>query len=235
MRVAGTEKPTTLAYRLRTDQGLTQREVAAGCTLTANDVCRFERGHTALSCGKLLALAHFYGVSPDALLSNDFQAVPTINGFRYWRNKRHMSRPELAQAAGCTVAFLATQERRANPAASSALVAAVARALGVTMEELFQTYPKEALEAGDHHGNRTRSGGRPLNVVGRYRLAHNLTYVELADLLGQGSPQAARNLCISPQPSWRTLEKLAALEGIGVEEFLRRYGEEENENSTEVL
>lgn len=228
-------KPTTLAYRLRTDQGLTQREVAAGCTLTANDVCRFERGHTALSYGKLLALARFYGVSPDALLTNDFQATPTINGFRYWRRKRHMSRPELAQAAGCTVAFLTIQERRANLSASSATVASVAGTLGVTMDELFQKYPKEALEAGDHHSNRSKPGGRPLNVVGRYRLARNLTYVELADLLGQGSPQAAYNLCTSPQPSRRTLEKLAALEGLEVEEFLRRYGEEENENSTEAL
>lgn len=228
-------KPTTLAYRLRTDQGLTQREVAAGCTLTVNDVCRFERGHTALSYGKLLALARFYGVSPDALLTNDFQVTPTLNGFRYWRRKRHMSRPELAQAAGCTVAFLAIQERRANLSASSATVASVAGALGVTMDELFQKYPKEALEAGDHHSNRSKPGGRPLNVVGRYRLARNLTYVELADLLGQGSPQAAYNLCTSPQPSRRTLEKLAALEGLEVEEFLRRYGEEENENSTEAL
>ena len=231
MRIAGAEKPTSLAFRLRDDRGLTQREVAEGCMLTANDVCRFERGRTVLGYGKLLALARFYGVAPDALLSNDFQAVDSgVNGYRYWRCKRHMTLKELAEAAGCTTTFLGAQERRANPSVSSAMVAAVAKALGVTMEELFQTYPEEALEAGDHHGNRTRPGGRPLNVVGRYRLAHNLTYVELADLLGQGSPQAARNLCISPQPSLRTLEKLAALEGIGVEEFLRRYADGEAEH-----
>lgn len=235
MRRKNALKPTTLAYRLRSDRGLTQREVAAGCTLTANDVCRFERGHEALHYGKLRALAHFYGVSTDALFFNDFQTGAGMNGFRYWRRKRHMTLRELAQAAGCPEAFLVAQERKANPSVSSATVAAVARALGVTMDELFQVYPEEALGAGDHHGNRSRSGGRPINVVGRYRLARNLTYRELANQLGQGSPQAARNLCVSRRPSRRSLEKLAALEGLGVEEFLRRYGEEENENSTEAL
>lgn len=155
-----------------------------------------------------------------------------MNGFRYWRHKRRMTLKELARAAGCAPAFLILQERKASLSASSALVASVAGALDVTMEELFQEYPEEALEAGDHHGNRSRPGGRPLNVVGRYRLAHNLTYVELADLLGQNSSQAARNLCISPRPSRQTLEKLAALEGIGVEELLRRYPDQAEKSTT---
>lgn len=150
-----------------------------------------------------------------------------MSGFRYWRCKRHMTLRELAQEAGCNRVFLMIQEREANPSASSALVASVAKVLNVTMDELFQEYPEEALEAGDHHGNRSRPGGRPLNVVGRYRLAHNLTYREMADRLGQHSSQAARNLCISPRLSRRSLERLAALENLEVEELLRRYDEEE--------
>lgn len=150
-----------------------------------------------------------------------------MNGFRYWRCKRRMTLRELAREAGCNSAFLMIQEREANPSASSALVASVAGVLGVTMDELFQEYPEEALEAGDHHGNRSRPGGRPLNVVGRYRLAHNLTYQEMADQLGQSSSQAARNLCISPRLSRRSLERLAAVENLEVEELLRRYDEEE--------
>lgn len=150
-----------------------------------------------------------------------------MSGFRYWRCKRRMTLQELSQEAGCNRVFLMIQEREANPSASSALVASVAKVLNVTMDELFQEYPAEALEAGDHHGNRSRPGGRPLNVVGRYRLAHNLTYLELADRLGQHSSQAARNLCISPRLSRRSLERLAALENLEVEELLRRYDEEE--------
>lgn len=150
-----------------------------------------------------------------------------MNGFRYWRCKRRMTLRELAREAGCNSAFLMIQEREANPSASSALVASVAGVLGVTMDELFQEYPEEALEAGDHHGNRSRPGGRPLNVVGRYRLAHNLTYQEMADQLGQRSSQAARNLCISPRLSRRSLERLAALENLEVEELLHQYDEEE--------
>lgn len=146
-----------------------------------------------------------------------------MSGFRYWRHKRRLTLQELAQAAGCAPAFLILQERKANLSASSALVASVAGALDVTMEELFQEYPEEALEAGDHHGNRSRVGGRPLNAVGRYRLAHNLTYRELADRLGVTSRQSAQALCVSPRPSLRFLERLAALENMTVEEFLCHY------------
>lgn len=67
--------PTSLALYLRTSRGLTQREVAASCGLTTNDVCRFERGHNAISYGKLKALANFYGISTDALFSNNFRAM----------------------------------------------------------------------------------------------------------------------------------------------------------------
>lgn len=146
-----------------------------------------------------------------------------MTGFRYWRRKRRMTLQELAQASGCTTAFLITQERKVNPSASSALVAAVAGALGVTMDELFQEYPEETLVGGDHAATRSRTQGQALNVIGQYRLAHNLTYLELATRLGQASRQAARSLCISPHPSPRFLERLAGLEDLKVEEFLCRY------------
>ena len=70
-----------------------------------------------------------------------------------------------------------------------------------------------------------------LNVMGRYRLAHNLTYREMANQLGQRSPQAARNLCISPRLSRQSLERLAALENLEVEEFLHQYADETENKS----
>lgn len=75
MRTKESLNPTSLALYLRTSRGLTQREVAADCGLTTNDVCRFERGHDAISYGKLKALANFYGISTDALFSDDFRAM----------------------------------------------------------------------------------------------------------------------------------------------------------------
>ena len=75
MRTTEALNPTSLALYLRTARGLTQREVAESCGLTTNDVCRFELGHTAISYGKLRALANFYGISTDALFFNNFRAM----------------------------------------------------------------------------------------------------------------------------------------------------------------
>lgn len=146
-----------------------------------------------------------------------------MNGFHYWRHKRRMTRRALAREAGCTPEFLMMQERDGNLSVSSTFVASIAKVLDVTMDELFQEYPEEALEVGDHPTNRSRAGGRPLNAVGRYRLAHNLTYRELADRLEVTFRQSAQALCVSLHPSPRFLERLAALENMTVEEFLCHY------------
>lgn len=115
MRVAKSLNPTSLAFYLRTSRGLTQKEVAAGCGLTSNDVCRFELGHTAIGYGKLRALANFYGVSTDALFSNDFQAmvnqVRIETGDRALRGRIHR-RQSLCENVGDLGEWWVTQLER---------------------------------------------------------------------------------------------------------------------------
>lgn len=82
MRTAGTMNPTSLSFYLWVYHGLTQREVATGYGLTCNDVCRFERGHDAISFSKLQVLARFYQITADALFHNDFRALAARRGRR---------------------------------------------------------------------------------------------------------------------------------------------------------
>lgn len=107
--------PTSLALYLRTARGLTQREVAEGCGLTTNDVCRFELGHTAISYGKLQALANFYGVTTDALFCNDFRAMvrqarPKVEG-QGLRGRIHR-RQTLCENVGDLGEWWVTQQER---------------------------------------------------------------------------------------------------------------------------
>ncbi len=65
--------PTSLVLYLRTYQGLTQQQVAASCGLNCIDVSRLERGQKGLRFGSLMALASFFGVTPDAIFYDDFR------------------------------------------------------------------------------------------------------------------------------------------------------------------
>lgn len=113
---------------------------------------------------------------------------------------------------------------RIPPSTPSAVIADLAAALGVPMDELLRTYPDDALSAGDHPSYPPRAQ-RPGNLLERYRRAKNLTCEELAVRLGVGSRQAAQQACVSPTPSKKHLLRLAELEGVTAEEFTHRYQE----------
>lgn len=145
-----------------------------------------------------------------------------MTGCRYWRLKRRMTLQEVAQRSGRSAATILHMERSLSLTTSSMIVADLARVLGVTMDELMTTYPDDALVEGDHPLRQVAVEG---NLLGRYRVAHNLTYQELAARLGQSSKQHAQIVCNYPQPPQRTLIRLAEHEGITVDEFVRRYME----------
>lgn len=58
-------------YELRTEKGLSQRGMAANFNVSQGTYNNWEKGRTQPSVEQLVALANFFGVSVDYLVSND--------------------------------------------------------------------------------------------------------------------------------------------------------------------
>lgn len=147
-----------------------------------------------------------------------------MNGLHYHRLTARLTLKQLAELSHYSWGVLQKLDRRISPSTPSAVIANLAAALGVTMDELLRTYPDDALSAGDHPAYPPRARQRG-NLLERYRRANNLTCEELAQRLGVGSRQAAQQACVSPKPSKKHLRRLAELEGVTTEEFIYRYQE----------
>lgn len=143
-----------------------------------------------------------------------------MTGFKYWRRKRRMTMQELARRSGCCAGTIQLLERQATDTTSSTIVAALAKALDVPMEEFLRIYPDDALADGDHPA---WTAGKTATPLGRYRVAHNLTYEELAARLGVRSKQHAKILCEMEAPPQKNLRKLAEYEQLTAEELLQQY------------
>ncbi|HCY49009.1 MAG TPA: transcriptional regulator [Clostridiales bacterium] len=58
-------------YELRTEKGLSQRGMAANFNVSQGTYNNWENGRTQPSVEQLVAMANFFGVSVDYLVSND--------------------------------------------------------------------------------------------------------------------------------------------------------------------
>ena len=150
-----------------------------------------------------------------------------MTGLYYHRRKARLTVEELSERAGLCTATIRTLENVLTPGTPSSTVARLASALGVSMEELLRVYPDDALQDGDHPRFRPRGTPR-YNLLEVYRREHNLTYQELATLLGQRTRQAAQRACVVSDPWPRHVALLAQREGLTVQEFEKRYQRKEN-------
>ena len=146
-----------------------------------------------------------------------------MNGVEFFRNKNKLTRKALAERSGVTIATLYNYASRGIPehAYVSALLP-LADALGVTLDELVDDYDERNLSTQDRSVHRSCICS-PYNAVNNYRLAHNLRFRELADRLGLGDRESARNACKRKTARSTHVMRLSTYEHISVEEFLNCY------------
>ena len=145
-------------------------------------------------------------------------------GFEYHRDKRHLTQVELAKQAGLALVTIVKLEREIPESTPSGTIFALASALQISMAETIRIYPNNALALGDHPVVFSTSGHAG-NYLNRYREEKNLTFKELAELIGNSSREAGRIACARPAPLTKHVKALATHEGISVDEFEAQYGD----------
>lgn len=148
-----------------------------------------------------------------------------MNGIKFWRLKRRMSYAELARRSNCSYDAISHLEKGIGDSTSYLFLLRLADALGVTLDDLLDEYPEDALSPGDHPAARY-TAQMALNPVGRYCREHNISLPQYAQMAGVRSRQAARRVWTKQKLKPSNVRPLAELEGLTVEEFLCRYEEE---------
>ena len=146
-----------------------------------------------------------------------------MSGVRYWRLKRRMTYTDLGKEAGCNGSTIRHLEDDLDHA-SYALLIRVADALGVTVDQLAEEYPEDAIGPGDHPAAKYTMDPVRLNPVGRFCREQNISLPEYAAMAGVRSRQAARRVWTKQKLKPGEILPLARLAGLSQEEFLVQYG-----------
>lgn len=148
-----------------------------------------------------------------------------MSGVRYWRLKRRMTYTALGKEAGCGGSTIRRLEDDLDHA-SYALLIRIADALGVTVDQLAEEYPEDAIGPGDHPAQTYTVEDSRLNPVGRFCRERNISLPEYAAMAGAHSRQAARRIWTKQKLKPGEILPLAQLAGLSQEEFLVQYGKE---------
>lgn len=146
-----------------------------------------------------------------------------MSGIRYWRLKRRMTYTDLGREAGCSGSTIRSLENDLDHA-SYALLIRIADALGVTVDQLAEEYPEDAVGPGDHPTAKYTTDPVRLNSVGRFCRERNISMPEYAAMAGAHSRQAVRRIWTKKKLKPGEILPLARLAGLSQEEFLARYG-----------
>lgn len=90
--------------KLRTDQGLSQSDLAALAGVTYQQIHKYERGINRLSAGRAAVIAEVLGVSVEALYASPDSTLPTPDREEEWlsmkvaRSFRHIQNPRHREA-----------------------------------------------------------------------------------------------------------------------------------------
>ena len=145
----------------------------------------------------------------------------TITGVRFYRLKGRMSVLELARRADINPANIHRMEHGLKPTMSAGLYISVAKALGVTLDELVKDYDSSLLTAGDRP-TCWQTVQSPANVIANYRLRENLSLMQLGDLLGL-TREGARRVCMRDSVSDKYITRLAEATGMTTSELVDCY------------
>lgn len=146
-----------------------------------------------------------------------------MSGVRYWRLKRRMTYTALGKEAGCSGSTVRRLEDDLDHA-SYALLIRIADALGVTVDQLAEEYPEDAVGPGDHPAQTYTVDDSRLNQVGRFCRASNISLPEYASMAAINSRQAALRVWTKQKLKPGEILPLARLAGLSQEEFLIQYG-----------
>ena len=147
-----------------------------------------------------------------------------ITGINYWRRRRGLSVQALAKMTGIHVSKIRDLEQgRAKHQPSLNDYNRLAKALGVTIDDLIETHRESELEGRGNFSSYNSRTDDLNNCVAVYRRQKGLTYVQLAARWGAASLECGRKACSRAKPSPKHVKALAKYEGITEEEFCRKY------------
>ncbi|HHX37345.1 MAG TPA: helix-turn-helix transcriptional regulator [Clostridiaceae bacterium] len=147
-----------------------------------------------------------------------------MNGVKYHRLMKRLSRAKLAEITHISIPTLIKMERVSHPGAIYAEnYRKVSDALKVNIDDLIRNnYPDEdkGTPKRADYASRTEN---PSNYISVYRREHYLTFDCLALRLGLTSRERARQICSEESPSEKHIRTLATNEMISVEQFKVKY------------
>lgn len=147
-----------------------------------------------------------------------------MNGVAYYRIKRGLSLATLSEVAGVGIPTMERYESTdGNYRGNGNVYLRLSDALGVPIVELIrENYP----DIPDPTAKRKQLPSRtanPANPITRYREAHQLSFKELAQRLGNTTRESGRKACHRNVPLNEHIEALASYEGITSAEFYIKY------------
>lgn len=144
-------------------------------------------------------------------------------GLTYHRRRQQMTVTRLSELSGVTKESIRKYEKEGiGEGAPTITLLALADALKITVDDLLRENDGEKLTTVDR-ATRPSNIHSPGNAVYNYRIAHNLRYQELADLLGLASRESARVVCQRATARQQHVLRLCQHENISQGEFLERY------------
>mgnify|MGYP000886519004 CR=1 FL=1 len=150
-----------------------------------------------------------------------------MNGIKYFRLIRGMKAITLAEKTGLSIGTIKNMEKTNIPNRISASnYCKVADVLQATIDDLIKDgYPNSGGSVPKRAPYPSRTADER-NHIFIYRKEKNMSCQQLADILGLSSRERARQLCSMEMPLEKHLEKLANLENLSIEEFKRKYSQE---------
>lgn len=140
--------------------------------------------------------------------------------------KRHMDIETLAERIGMPKTTLLHYTQQCKPdSISASIIAKVADYLDVTVDELIQLHPDDAIGLGDRELRNSHTE-HPDNILAKYRHAKHITFDELAALIGVTSRQCPNQSCQkkTTRKEKEYVARLAAFENMSMSEFYQVYG-----------
>lgn len=150
-----------------------------------------------------------------------------MNGIKYFRLIRGMKAITLAEKTGLSIGTIKNMEKANIPNRISASnYCKVADVLQATIDDLFKDgYPNSGGSVPKRAPYPSRTGNEQ-NIFFIYRREKNMPCQQLADILGLTSRERARQLCSTEVSAKKHLETLAKRENLSIEEFKRKYSQE---------
>ena len=218
---AGNSAPTAVSV-LCTREGINGGELSKLTGLGSNTVYCAMRGEPIL-LSTAVKLADYFGVSLNSLLLNDVAAAEAEYSYTKTFGRSGLRAAELIQAPapGEVTGLEINRRRRHMSEATIAALAGVGTSRVVRL--LFRKHRAEELEKGDRSHAAAESKNRK-NCIDNYRVRNNLTFRELGRRLGT-SHECARKACCPNTAREEYAARLASVEKLSLEVFLRRYGE----------